>query len=35
MFQIEPCAKQQIQINDLFEERESAQIWTEKHIDFN
>ena len=33
-FQITSCAKQQIQVDDLSEERVSAQIRTEQHSDF-
>ena len=34
MFQIESCAKQQVWIENLSEERESAQILIEQHSNF-
>ena len=34
MFRIESCAKEQIVVDDLPEERESAQIRIEQHSDF-
>ena len=34
MFRIESCAKQQIQVNDLSEDRASAQIQIKQHSNF-